>query len=140
VTSAPPTLRRSGDLSATQLDTADGCLRKWAWEKIDGYPRPQNASAALGSEVHAQLEDWLQEGKPFDLTTKAGEVAMAGYHLIPAPGTPHMAVEQEFVLEAWGHRIFGLKDLEFQDRPEVWDHKTTKDPKWAKTPEELKTP
>ena len=133
-------LWRAGDLSATQIDTADSCLRKWAWEKIDRFPRAQNESAALGGEVHeAQLEPWLRDGKPFDLTKKSGQIALAGMHLIPAPGTPHMGVETEFVLHAWGHRIYGRKDIEFTDRPEVWDHKTTKDMKWSKTPEELRS-
>jgi hypothetical protein len=66
-----------------------------------------------------------------------------------------MGIEGDFVLEAWGHKFYGLKDVQNLDRvipenelsdakrgqrvPLVLDHKTTGDLKWAKRPAELVT-
>jgi hypothetical protein len=135
------------DFSPTQLETADpehgGCLRKWAWIKLDGVPKEESESAALGSRVHDLLERYLKTGVPFDaLNTLEGRVAMAGLHLIPRPGTPHMVVEGNVYLEAWGYLINMRKDLVIRvpgQVPEVIDHKTTKAFTWAKTPEQLRT-
>lgn len=147
--------------SATQVDTYDLCARKWAFDKIDGIDSPPNASAALGLEIHGQLERYERDGIQLDLTTKAGEIAMTGLHFLPPPGTPGMVVEGSFMLSAWGHRYKGLKDLSLPPGvlpppllwvpgdplptywdfdpsiPTVIDHKSTSDFKWAKTRENL---
>ena len=136
-----------GSISASALEAFDLCPRKWAWRKLDGVKVPSSPSAAFGSSVHAQIERWLIHGTPFDLTTEAGECALACLHLLPKPGTPGMRVEKSFILKAWGLTFFGYKDIELVDGPnaetdlgipEVWDHKTTGDPKrWAHSPETL---
>jgi hypothetical protein len=142
-----------GAWSASQIDTFDLCPRKWGLNKLDGIPGKPNAYAEFGLDTHGQLEGYLKDGTPFDLTTGAGDCAMAGLHYLPNPGTPGMVVEGDFVLDAWGHQIYGLKDVQILDRvipaddgidgmagqcvPLVIDHKTTGDLKWAKTPAEL---
>lgn len=86
--------------------------------------------------VHAMLEGYLRDGTPLNLMTDEGECAQAGAHLLPPPGAPGMLVEEPFILEGWGHRFLGLKDITFpfaQPWPIVADHKTTSDFKWAKT-------
>lgn len=127
--------------SATQVDTYLLCPRKWAWQKIDGLTAPPSPSLALGSAVHAELEGWLRDGKPLNLLSEAGQIAMAGLHHLPAPGTPGLLVEQPYQLELWGYRFRGAKDWQVINRrpPLVGDHKTCKDFRWAKTPEILKT-
>lgn len=97
-------------VSVSQIETAlhpkTGCWRKWGFEKIDGF-RTSSAAAELGSAVHKQRENWLKHGTPFDLTTKEGEIAMAGIELLPNPG--ECLVEHPF--EIWiRERIFDVGD------------------------------
>jgi CRISPR/Cas system-associated exonuclease Cas4 (RecB family) len=126
-----------GTHSASALQDYDLCPRKWAWRKLDGFKAPDNPAAEFGKEVHSQIESWLRDGKPFDLTTEAGECALASLHYLPKPGTPGMHVETPFLLNGWDHKFFGYKDVELPG-PVVWDHKTSKDPaKWGYTVETL---
>lgn len=123
-------------ISASALATFDLCPRKWAWKEIAGIKPEPNASAAFGTAVHDQIERYYRDGRPFDLRTPEGETALAGHHLLPARG-PEVEVERPFTL-LWGGISFGgRKDLEVPGT--VFDHKTTKDLRWAKTPEELAT-
>lgn len=126
--------------SATQVDTYLLCPRKWAWQKIDGLAAPPSPALALGSAVHAELEGWLRDGKPLNLLSEAGQIAMAGLHHLPAPGTPGLLIEEPYELTLGGYTFRGAKDWQILDRrpPVVGDHKTTKDFRWAKTPEVLK--
>lgn len=123
-------------ISASALSTFDLCPRKWGWKEIAGIKPEPNASAAFGTAVHDQIERYYRDGRPFDLRTPEGETALAGHHLLPARG-PEVEVERPFTL-LWGGISFGgRKDLEIHGT--VFDHKTTKDLRWAKTPEELAT-
>lgn len=127
--------------SATQVDTYLLCPRKWAWQKVDGLTAPPSPSLALGSAVHAELEGWLRDGKPLNLLSEAGQIAMAGLHHLPAPGTPGLLIEEPYELTLGGYQFRGAKDWQILDRrpPVVGDHKTTKDFRWVKTAEILKS-
>jgi CRISPR/Cas system-associated exonuclease Cas4 (RecB family) len=132
--------------SATQIETFALCPRKWAWRKIAGIEVEPKASTQLGKDMHAQLETWLRDAKPLDLTTEAGQIAMSGLHHLPTPGTPGMEIEKEFRLEIFNHVIIGFKDFEILDRwfdnrriPLVSDHKSTKDFRWSKSVDDLRT-
>jgi len=133
--------------SATQVDTFRLCKRKWAWRYLDGIESEPHPSAQLGTEVHAQLEGWLREGKMLDMSTRAGLIAMSSLHLLPSPKS--CDVERPFLIELFGFRFRGFKD--FERGPEIhrsngtWisgfvgDHKTSTDPnKWGKTAEDLR--
>jgi len=61
--------------SASQISTAELCLRKWAYKKLDGLSDPPGAAAALGSAVHKQIELYLRSGQPIDLSHDAGRIA-----------------------------------------------------------------
>ena len=129
-----------GSISASQLKDYELCPRKWAWRKLDGMPKVESPSAAFGKLVHSAIEAFLIRGVPFDLTTEAGECALAGIHNLPAPGTPGMRVEKSFTMFAWGHTFFGLKDIELTHGDgsgkirQVWDHKTSSNPaRWGLT-------
>lgn len=128
--------------SATQVESFLLCPRKWAWSKLDGISSPPTPAAELGTIVHAQLENWLGYGIPFDCSHKSGDIAYAGLEHLPRPNTPGMTVEEAFVLELGGHTWRGLKDVQILDRqpPLVLDHKTTRDiDLFARSPEELRT-
>ena len=45
--------------SASQVNTAELCLRKWAWMKLDGLPDTQSQWAKFGTVVHKISERWL---------------------------------------------------------------------------------
>lgn len=129
------------EFSASQLETFALCPRKWAWAKIDGLPTRDSAATELGGAVHKQLERWLRDGTPLDLTTGAGEIAMSGLHLLPQPKTPGMQIEEWFHLDMMGYRFRGMKDVQILGLPVplVMDHKTCGDFKWAKTADDLVT-
>jgi hypothetical protein len=55
--------------SASQVDTFQGCNRKWWFNKILGLEIPQHPSAAIGSAVHAELEGYLTGEHGIDNST-----------------------------------------------------------------------
>jgi hypothetical protein len=126
-------------LSASQVQVFVDCRRKWAWKYIEGVEEPPNAAAEKGRAVHAMLEQYLSGGA-IDFTTEIGYIAAAGLEHLPKPGTPGLLVEQEFHFEGpSGHSYLGYKDLEQEQLGIgiIYDHKTTSDLRWQKTPEEL---
>jgi hypothetical protein len=128
----------------TATEELGGCMRKWAWVKLDRLAKHSGKSAELGSAMHAQHERYLEHGTPYDLTTRAGELALATLHLLPAPGIAQ--VEQEFRVEVPGLGWLGGKlDANWTEPPAesgargapgrrqiVLDHKSTGDIKYAK--------
>lgn len=118
--------------SASQVRTAEDCLRKWGFDKLDRIPRIPHPSAALGSAVHAQLEVYLRDGTPLDLLTPAGRIAMAGVHLLPKP--PFL-VETRLDFELDGVPFVSFVDI--LSPGVVHDHKTTGDLRWCLTVDEL---
>lgn len=163
----PPARHKdSGDrdyFSASQIENYQDCPRKWAWVYLDGVEKTSNVFAKFGLAGHGQIERYLKEGTPFDLTSEPGEAAMAGLHFLPRPGTPGMVIEGQFILTGWGHRFLGYKDIQInrtvgdnvlpdqapivgqidplrgQVVPLVIDHKFTGNFRWAKTETELRT-
>lgn len=121
-------------LSASQLATAHLCKRKWAYDKIDRIPRKPNASAELGTRVHAVLEDWFLRHKPIDLTTREGQIAAPALRYLPPAGLPGLSTEGQFTLRLV-HHFTGFIDLRLGVA--IFDHKTTKNYHYAKTPEQL---
>lgn len=122
--------------SASQVSTYQLCARKWFLQKVEGLRSPPGPSAALGLDVHSQIERWLKDGIPLDMTVPSGPIAMAGLHLLPMPKTPGLRIEEEFTIEIYGHKFRGYKDYAIHEPrpiPLVGDHKSTKDFRWAKT-------
>lgn len=125
-------------------DAEGGCMRKWAWSKLDRAPKTENAAALTGTKTHGQHERWLQFGTPYDLTTHEGEIAQATLHLLPPPGVANVEGEMTFQLNGitfggkldgeWAehagtprlasHPPEGLEPIEHLDRGVVLDHKT----------------
>ena len=128
--------------SVSQLETFDLCPRKWAFEKIDKLEREPNEFAELGDRVHTVLEKYLKYGKTIDTSTREGKIAFPGLKHLPLPRSKGMRVEEWFVLK-FGVAVYrGLKDVEIilKDKiPKVMDHKSTRNFKWKKSQQELKT-
>lgn len=114
--------------SASQIESFRLCLRKWSWRSRYLLDAPQGKGAGLGEETHVQLQHYLAWGRPLDLTTQAGLLAMELLPYLPPPPQPR--VEEWFDILIGGYWIGGKMDLVTEDG--VWDHKTTGDLGWAK--------
>lgn len=125
-------------VSPSALETSGECLRKWAYTKIDRVPKKQNAAAGLGGDVHSEHERWLGQGVPYNTGTRAGELAAATLHMLPAPFVAKIETEFSFL---WRGIVFGGKaDAHWLEGTYAvaLDHKTTGNFAWAKlTKEEL---
>lgn len=119
--------------SPSQVNTRETCLRKWAFDKIDGIRAPPNAYAAFGTRTHKILEVWFKDGTP-PPNTAEGKVARNILKHLPPPQTPGILVERHIDLVLGGVPMIGYVDLsifEGLDRPFISDHKTTGGLQWA---------
>lgn len=48
--------------SASQLETYSRCNLKWWWERVGGFKSPPSASMLRGTEIHAEVERWVESG------------------------------------------------------------------------------
>ena len=128
--------------SASQISTYEMCPRKWAWNKIDGLESPPNKYAEMGTQVHHHLETWLKHRK----VPAVGEAAVIANAMIPHLPPPQSIdpadVEREFRWRFHEVAFRGFIDLIHIDYTKsvpvsIYDHKTTSDLQWAKTPEDL---
>jgi hypothetical protein len=133
-------------LSVSQIETARTCMRKWAFNKIDGLLDDPKPAAILGQAVHDQLEHYLRDGRPIQAHTNPGRIAVIGARFLPAPRTPGMEVEKYFRIEIGPALFRGYMDVflppdDIRRRmlPVVMDHKTTGNFSWAKTKDFLET-
>jgi hypothetical protein len=118
-------------VSPTQVKAWGECPRKWGFRYLDGIKTPQGAAAALGTEVHGILEDYLTNGKAPDVGTKAGKIAAAGLEHLPGPGECEF-VETQLLFDWEGILFRGFVDVVWTGAdgvPVVSDHKTSSDPK-----------
>jgi hypothetical protein len=116
-------------LSVSQLKKHKLCPRAWFFQKVLRLPEPTTVAQNVGTEGHAQIEHYVSTGE-----NVLGVFAMAGFHLLPAPG-PDLMVEQQLdgepPLTAGGVPFTGFIDLVNPRRlaPEgvlrVTDHKFT---------------
>lgn len=129
--------------SASQIEQAQLCPRKWAFDKIDRLPKEDTEATKLGTAVHDQLERYLRDATPIDTTCLAGKIAMSGIQHLPPPRSPGLRVEEWFVRKHGQITFWGKKDYRFMDFsrriPVVGDHKTCAAFSWAKSEEDLRT-
>lgn len=127
-------------VSPSAIETFELCAHKWALTKIDRHPKEQSDAAALGSAFHDQKEKWLTQAVPYDMTTRAGELAQATMHLDPPPGVGTCEKEMTFVHD--GVTFGGKIDLHWSfEGPDlrvaiVQDHKRTGQRQYAKLTKE----
>lgn len=127
--------QNSASQIATFDDTKEGCQRKWAWGRIARIRSPQGVGAALGEEIHKQIEDYLG-GKPLDFTKPSGYIVSSGLEFIPKPGTPGLVTERQFHFEFEKASYMGRMDCEIPSV--VHDWKSTKNFKYRLSKEELR--
>lgn len=127
-------------LSASQVETYSRCAVRWAWEKLNGEPRPESGAAAnLGTDVHTVLEAYLKEGKKIDILTDIGRIAYPGLIHLPKPEIEH--VEKYFTIAVDDVPYVGFIDFVYE-KDGIWivgDHKTTSDFRYVKKVEELQS-
>jgi hypothetical protein len=121
-----------GKISASALETARGCLRKWAWTAIAGLPRTSTPAAEEGTRIHAVLEEYLTTGRT-DLHSREGRILTPALAYLPRYGEASPEVHWT-TLDGQFH---GFIDAEAPGR--LWDLKTTGNLLYAKTPETLRT-
>jgi hypothetical protein len=129
--------------SASQIETAQMCLRKWAFDKIDRIPREDTDATRLGTEVHEHLERYLKYATVIDTSKFSGKIAMSGIQHLPPPKSLGLRVEEWFVRKYGQITFWGKKDYSFMDYarciPVVGDHKTCGAFTWAKSEFDLQT-
>lgn len=128
--------------SASQIKTAELCLRKWAFIKIDGLPDPPSKWAAFGTRTHKILEHWFQRRTP-PPGSDEGKVAQCMIPHLPMPQNVH---PDDVELHIKGFEIGGVPFRGYIDlfRPaigglpvEVYDHKTCGDFRWSVTEDDM---
>jgi hypothetical protein len=145
----PPDLH----VSPSQLDTWNGCNRRWAADKILGYRSPDTPATDFGRLVHACGENWSRDATPPDLMSEAGKVFRPALVQIPGPKLDGVIPEREVHWTSpGGVPWLFLKDLEgvgwgqsgdppvLQSRTghvTIWDYKTFSRPEFNKTPHDL---
>jgi hypothetical protein len=103
-------------VSPSQIATWTECQRKWAWRHIAKVVLPPHKSAALGTETHAQLEEYLKTGKTPDFTKVSGYLADSALHLLPPPMTQGLEIEKHFsFMSATGVTYHGYMDVSGPD-------------------------
>jgi PD-(D/E)XK nuclease superfamily protein len=82
-------------ISPSACETIELCPRKWAFPKLDRVEKETTDAADLGHATHAQHDRYFKYGTPYDLTTRAGELALATSGMLPDRETFGLRVEQE---------------------------------------------
>lgn len=121
--------------SASSLQTAESCPRKWFFAKVLGIKTPPSKSQAVGTQTHGEIEHYLKTG---ELTL--GQIPMAGKHLIPEPSGDYLIEHRiwDQQLSPAGIPLEGFIDLVVPgDVVEVLDWKTTSNLRWAKKGSDL---
>ncbi len=128
-------------LSASQMGTFRRCERKWAFTYIDSEIGGSSAAQAFGTEVHEVLEIYMKTGAWVG-AVDAIACARQAEHVLPERSN-RIGIEQPLHLKIPGanDKFIGFIDLVDHTKgpPEVIDYKTTKDLRYAKTPEDLLT-
>jgi hypothetical protein len=146
-----------GLINASASSLSMGCEYAWKLRYIDHIRFPEKAwddptassgqrSRALGGAVHKVLENYYQ-GIPNDWTTFPAKIAQSGMHLLPTPAEcVSLAVERDLSLRIGDVHFRGRKDLRVilnpagalrlnlpVGEPILFDYKTTKAFRWAKS-------
>jgi len=126
-------------VSATSIKLFKNCPRRWYETYVLDQRGESSPAMRLGSEVHELLEEYLLKGtKPG--ASKAGKIASAGLKYLPKR-TKNYRVEAslaDFPRPGLPIPFKGFIDLYIEgDVPEIVDHKTTSNFKYALTAEQL---
>ena len=141
--------------SATQVTTFRLCQRKWHLSKIVGLEQPVTQALLDGKRFAEEAERFFKTGETAHLSpTTRPLVALAASGKIPGPSRSTLRVEHPIgvdrraadatgaaLLEVDGLPAEGYMDLlDLKSGwPVVWDQKTTKDKRYIKEPDQLRT-
>lgn len=135
--------------SASGIATSRGCLRKASYRYVLNVNVPSNASAALGTKIHKEMEDWFLEKRIPVLAPTKRLLPLA-----PNPTHPDVLVEHPFRILLPVGAARGFIDLVVprpvprlmpdgeaggwsEDRPAVYDWKSTSNLVYAKSETDL---
>lgn len=126
-------------VSASSIKLFKSCPRRWYERYILDKKEPTSKAMARGTAVHKQLEDYLLTGAIPDDSIE-GKIAKSGLQHLPEPQgrfKVELSLEQ-IPLASTPVPFKGFIDLLSDgDTPEVLDHKTTSNFKYALTSEQL---
>lgn len=92
----------------SSIETADECLRKWAYTHVFDHLRPESPALLFGSRAHKAVEDYLKHGKPFDDRVPPSRVASYVTPYLPPKGWQS---EEPVTFDAGDYKITGTIDL-----------------------------
>lgn len=130
-------------VSASQVKTFTLCERKWVLENVHKLRAPAGSALLMGTAQHKQIEDYFIHGK-----TPDAFLARAAIPHLPSRLSPGLGIEAPLdppPLYAAGLQWKGFIDLLWcpdgvnTTEVSIYDHKTTKNMSWAKSPKELQT-
>jgi len=124
--------------SASQISTYRLCARRWYYEKIAKLPQPIKPGTELGTQMHALLEKYVELGERTDepILEQVWDSELMKSVLALSKDQVHVESECTFVMN--GKRVNGRIDLCWREGRTMYilDHKTTKDFRYAKKPDE----
>ena len=124
-------------VSATSIKLFQSCPRRWYERYVLEKKEPTSKAMLRGNEVHRQLEEYLLNGTLPDASTE-GQIAKAGLdHLPPPPYDIEISLEH-LPVDDTPAPFKGFIDMYIAgDIPEILDHKTTSNFKYALSEDEL---
>lgn len=124
-------------VSATSIKLFKSCPRRWYERYVLEKKEPTSKAMLRGNEVHRQLEEYLLNGTLPDDSTE-GQIAKAGLdHLPPPPYDIELSLEH-LPIEDTPAPFKGFIDMYIAgDTPEILDHKTTSNFKYALSEDDL---
>jgi hypothetical protein len=144
--------------SATQVTTFRLCQRKWYLNKIVGMEQPVTQALLDGKQYAEEAERFFLTGETDGLSSVTRPlIALAASGKIPGPRTrpgsllhvEHPIGVDRRAINASGVALLAVDGLPAEGYmdlldlragyPVVWDQKTTKDRKWIKEPDQLRT-
>jgi len=131
-------------VSATSIKLYKSCPRRWYERYVLGKKGETSAAMQRGQEVHRQLEEYLTSGTKPD-SSDEGLIAKSGLKHLPEPSKDHdVEISLESLpIEDTPAPFKGFIDLYMSEDktedgiPEVVDHKTTSNFKYALTAKDL---
>lgn len=134
-------------VSATELETAELCLRKWVWRYVKKLPQFFASSRVEGNIFHGCCERYLKgeeifpEGWDKGLTPETSQRMVSWLKTAISEGV--LEKRPGGLTEKWidglevkpGIRFVGKVD--YQDSASIEDHKTVKNVRYAKSPAKI---
>ena len=129
-------MKKWNNSSASQIKAFLRCQSRWHWNKIMGLETPTSKAMELGTEKHAELEEYEKTGDPSGLSSITRPIVETGW-LGDLP-LEESQIERRLDLKTPFVPIVGYIDLEDQAERMITDHKTLSAWKYQKQEAELR--